>query len=73
MIASSSATRTGPKNGIERSTFHPGCRRASAIMSALAFGRSSSSESSCHSNDAARILAPLLSILASHAPRLETR
>ena len=55
MMASRYATRTGPRNGIVRRTFHPGCRRAAAIMAAFAFGRSSSSTSSWLSSDPARI------------------
>jgi hypothetical protein len=46
MMARLSATPTGPRNGIERRIFQPGCRRACVIVAAFAFGRSSCSTSS---------------------------
>ena len=64
--------RTGPRNGIERSTFQPGCRRAATIIAAFAFGLSSSSTSSCVSSDVARTRAPPSSF-ASHCFRCELR
>ena len=49
-VASSSATRTGPRNGIVRSTPHAGSRCASAMRAAFAGGRSVRSTLSSRAN-----------------------
>jgi hypothetical protein len=53
MMAMISATRTGPRKGIDRRVFQPGCRRAAPIIAALALRRSSSRMSNCVSSDVA--------------------
>lgn len=55
---------------VDRSDFQPDCWRASAIMAALALGRSSRSRSSCVSNDVARTRTPGVWSWPSHSLRL---
>jgi hypothetical protein len=71
MIASSCATRTTPRNGIERNGLQPGCFRALGDHGCLGLRSEFEEQVEWTSNDAARTRAPGVVSWSSHSLLLD--